>query len=92
MPLRLYIETMSARDKLINLLLSQPKNMRFSQAETLLKHYGYELIEGRGSRLKFKHEKLISTINMHKPQGSHSLKRYQIDQIIEKLTEAGLLS
>ncbi len=78
-------------DKLIDLLLSRPTDMRFSKAETLLKHLGYELIEGSGSRLKFKNEELNSTINLHKPSGSKPLKRYQIDQIIEQLTETGLL-
>ncbi len=91
MPKWFYVVTMSTIEKLIGQLLSRPTDMRFNQVETLLRHLGYELFEGRGSRVKFKNEEMNSIISFHKPHGSNSLKLYQIDQIIEKLTEARLL-
>ncbi|MDE5598470.1 MAG: type II toxin-antitoxin system HicA family toxin [Lachnospiraceae bacterium] len=83
---------MSKKDKLIDRLLKKPKDFTFYEMETLLSYFGYELKQGgTGSGVKFIKDETNEVINFHKPHPNGILKRYVLDQVIEKLRKDGLL-
>ena len=83
---------MSKKDKLIERLLKKPKDFTFDEMETLLSYLGYQLKQGgTGSGVKFIKEGSNEVINFHKPHPSGILKRYVLDQVIEKLRKDGLV-
>lgn len=83
---------MGKKDKLIDKLLKKPKDFTFDEMVVLLSYFGYELKHsGTGSGVKFIKEGSNEIINFHKPHPSGVLKRYVLDQVIEKLRKDGLL-
>ncbi len=83
---------MSKKDKLIERLLSKPKDFTFEEMESLLLYFGYKLKQGgTGSGVKFIKDGSNEVINFHKPHPSGILKRYVLDQVIEKLRKDGLI-
>ncbi len=83
---------MSKKDKLIDRLLKKPKDFSFDEMESLLPYFGYQLKQGgTGSGVKFIKDGGNEVINFHKPHPSGILKRYVLDQVIEKLRKDGLL-
>jgi hypothetical protein len=83
---------MTKRQKLIERLLSRPKDFSYDEARTILTSLGFEeLNKGKtsGSRVLFANGN--STILLHKPHPSGILKPYQVRQIIETLQELNLL-
>ena len=83
---------MSKEDKLIDRLLKKPKDFAYDEMESLLSYYGYELKQGgTGLGVKFIKDGSNEVINFHKPHPSGILKRYVLDQVIEKLRKDGLL-
>jgi len=78
-------------EKLIERLLSDPKDLTWDELVRVLGHYGY--IEKRtgktgGSRRKFVNSDM-NIVSLHKPHPSNIVKRYVINNIIEHLTENG---
>lgn len=83
---------MSKKDKLIDRLLNKPKDFTFDEMVTLLSYFEYDLKQsGTGSGVKFIRENSNEVINFHKPHPNGVLKKYVIDQVIEKLRKDGLL-
>ncbi len=83
---------MSQKDKLLDKLLKKPKDFTFDEMVSLLLYLGYELKQGgTGSGVKFIKKNSNEVINFHKPHPSGILKRYVLDQVIEKLRKDGLL-
>ena len=83
---------MSKKNKLIDRLLKKPKDFTFDEMESLLSYLGYELKKGgTDSGVKFIKDGSNEVINFHKPHPSGILKRYVLDQVIEKLRKDGLL-
>ena len=83
---------MSKKDKLINKLLKKPKDFTFEEMKSLLTYFGYELKQGgTGSGVKFVRDGSNEVINFHKPHPNGILKRYVLDQVLEKLRKDGLL-
>jgi hypothetical protein len=83
---------MSKKDKLIEKLLSKPKDFTFDEMVSLLSYFGYDLKQGgTGSGVKFIKEGSNEVINFHKPHPNGTIKRYVLEQIIEKLRKDGLL-
>lgn len=83
---------MSKFQKLVERLLSKPKDFEYDEARTILLHLGFEeLSKGRtsGSRVEF--VKDDQSILMHKPHPSGILKTYQVSQLVDFLTEQGLI-
>ncbi len=83
---------MSKKEKLIEKLLKKPKDFTYDEMESLLSYFGYELKQGgSGSGVKFIKEGSNEVINFHKPYSDGILKRYVLDQVIEKLRKDDLL-
>ena len=84
---------MTRKEKLIKRLKSKPKDFTWDELTSLLNRLDFiEVKAGKsgGSRRRF-----ISTNNvaiaLHKPHPSNILKRYQLEQIIEILSEEELI-
>ena len=83
---------MSKKDNLIDRLLEKPKDFTFNEMVSLLSYFGYELKQGgAGSGVKFIKDGGNEVINFHKPHPSGILKRYVLDQVIEKLRKDNFL-
>ncbi len=83
---------MSKKEKLVKRLLKLPKDFTFDEMESLLSYFGYKLKQGNpGSGIKFIKAESNETINFHKPHPNGILKRYILEQVIEKLRKDGLL-
>lgn len=83
---------MGKKDKLIKRLLKKPKDFTFDEMESLLSYFDYELKQGgTGSGVKFIKVGSNDVINFHKPHPNGILKRYVLDQVIEKLRKDGLI-
>lgn len=84
---------MGQKDKLISKLKSKPKDMTFDEIETLLNFLSYSRSnKGKtsGSRVMFVSDD-HPPILLHKPHPRKELLAYQIKQLIEELTEEGLI-
>ena len=83
---------MSQKEKLIARLLRKPKDFTFDEMVSLLSYFGYDLKQGgTGSGVKFIRENSNEVINFHKPHPNGILKKYVLDQVIDKLRKDGLL-
>jgi len=85
---------LSRKQKLIDRLYLQPKDFTYNEARTLLGLCGFiEDTKGRtsGSRVMFINKTFDINFRLHKPHPRNILKMYQIDIIVEKLTERGLI-
>jgi hypothetical protein len=78
---------MSKKEKLLQKFLATPlkKNLTFSELETLMNSLNYQIIQGKGSRIKFYNKKTKDLLCLHKPHPSNILKTYQISLIQQKL-------
>lgn len=83
---------MSRKDKLLEKLLQKPKDFTFDEMVSLLSYLGYELKQGgTGLGVKFIKDGSNEVINFHRPHPNGILKRYILDQVIEKLRKDGVL-
>jgi hypothetical protein len=84
---------MSKSEKLLQRLLSVPKDFTWAELVTLLAYFGFEeLKKGKtgGSRRKFVDiQKRV--IILHKPHPGNIVKEYAIRQVIEYLIEKGYI-
>jgi predicted RNA binding protein YcfA (HicA-like mRNA interferase family) len=80
---------LSKVDKLIIKLLSVPADFTWSELKKVLKSFGYEEIQGSGSRVKFIKKGSKEVISLHKPHPKPVVRKYALRQIIEKLNEHG---
>ncbi len=83
---------MGKLEKLIERLKSYPKDFTFDEMQTLLIALGFELSnKGKtsGSRVKFFKDGIC--IILHKPHPRKELLTYQLKQVVEILSEEGLI-
>ena len=80
---------MSKTEKLIVRLLSQPKDLTYSELKTVLTLWGYKEVQGAGSRVSCYRE--THKIKLHKPHPGNMLKMYQIGLIIDELKKERLI-
>jgi hypothetical protein len=80
---------MSKTEKLIARLLSQPKDFTYPELKTLLSFWGYEELQGTGSRVCSQNNK--HKIKLHKPHPGNILKQYQTGLIVDELKKEGLI-
>ena len=83
---------MSKKEKLIRRLKLKPRDFTYKEVKSLLKLFGYiELSTGRtsGSRVSFERNKKI--IRIHRPHPHNELLAYQVNYLIDKLEQEGLI-
>ncbi len=81
---------MSKKRKLLERLLSKPKDFTWSDLSSLLKKLGYKKLEGDGSRVKFYLESPRNLIMIDKPHPTKILKNYQVLDVIKNLKQIGV--
>ena len=82
---------MTKQEKLLSKFISQPTDFTYNELIRLLRSFGYEELQGSGSRFVFRNEQIKHNIQLHKPHPGNVLKRYQIDLIIQELNSKNLL-
>lgn len=82
---------MSTIAKLIDRFKKKPKDFSFDELKRLLSSFGYQEIQGAGSRVVFSNEETNHKIKLHKPHPGNILKRYQLDLIENELKQKSLL-
>lgn len=84
---------MSKKEKLLQKLLSKPKDFKWEELEVLLKSFGFtQEPTGKtgGSRRRFTNENQ-KALTFHKPHPKGILKEYQIKAVIEELRKENLI-
>lgn len=84
---------MGTTEKLLEKLTATPtpRNFPWDDLVTLLRRLGYRELTGGGSRRKFIHTDTNHIINLHQPHPGNNLKPYQVEQVIEKLQDRGVI-
>ena len=85
---------MSKKDKMVARLMSRPKDYSYDELVSLLGAFGMsECNKGKtsGSRVMFSDEEGERVLRVHKPHPRNELPGYQIKQIIEFLSQEGLI-
>lgn len=85
---------MTKIDKLIERLLSIPKDFTYTELLSILNYFGYkESTKGKtsGSRVMFIHKETEAPIRLHKPHPKPILKEYAIKQINEELKKENFI-
>ena len=82
---------MTKQEKLLSKFISRPTDFTYNELIRLLRGFGYEELQGSGSRVVFCNEQIKHNIKLHKPHPGNVLKRYQIDLIIKELKSNGLI-
>jgi hypothetical protein len=80
------------KEKLLERLISKPKDFTFDEMRTLLEFLGFEMsTKGKtsGSRILFTKGNI--PISLHKPHPRKELLEYQLKQVLEVLEKEGLL-
>jgi len=80
---------MSRKEKLLKKFLETParKDLTFSGLKTLLTGFGFAIIEGSGSRVKFYNEQKNLLVVLHKPHPSDILNVATVRDIQEVLRQ-----
>lgn len=85
------LQKMTKKEKLLQKFQKNPSSLKFSEVEKILFHFGFEKIQGKGSHIKYKNYKFITTkivISLH----NNDCKNYQKEDILEKLKLLNLIS
>jgi hypothetical protein len=61
----------------------------WAEVERMLVHYGAEILEGRGGRIKV--EMRLHRIALHRPHSQKEAKEYQIRRVRDLLTREGIV-
>lgn len=84
---------MTKRDKLIERLLSKPKDFTWDELAKVLNGLGYKQVSAGktgGSRVRFVHPSYPPVI-LHRPHPKPILKRYMLENIIDLLKQEKLI-
>ena len=76
---------MSRIQKLAERLQRKPNDFTWNELIRLMRFLGFELIEGRGSRVKLYHANNDCLVHLHKPHPGNILKPYIIERILDTL-------
>ena len=83
---------MSRKEKLLNRLKGYPKDFSWEEATSLLKRYGCERYDNKGgSHQIFIHVDSNRKLHITRPHPINVLKKYQIESILDFLTDLGLI-
>jgi predicted RNA binding protein YcfA (HicA-like mRNA interferase family) len=84
---------MAQVDKIIERIKSKPtpRNIKWDDLVTVLKHLGYKVMTNSGSRIKFYKAEKNNMINLHRPHPGNEVKPCFIEYVREKLEEIGLI-
>jgi len=72
-------------DKLLNKAINNPRNLRFSEFQNLLEHYGFVCTRKRGSHFVYSNDEYKKSLPIQENNGY--AKVYQVGQFLEILEE-----
>lgn len=80
-------------EKLILKIKSKPTptNIKWSELVLVLKHRGYTMVEGNGSRRKFHNLVMNHVISLHQPHPGNEVRPCYIEEVRTVLEELGLI-
>jgi hypothetical protein len=70
-------------EKLLQKALNSPQNMRFSEFETLLKHFDFYLMNSGGGHFIYRNDEMLVSLPVQEKGGR--AKTYQVEQFLEIL-------
>lgn len=80
---------MTQKQKLVETFLNNPSSLKFKQLAAVLEHFGFIVIQAKGSHVKFKHPKLSTDliIPIHNGDCKDFYKREALKRVneIEKI-------
>ena len=84
---------MSKHSKTLEKLLRSPtpSDIRWSDLVSLMSSFGYLVLNGNGSRRKFFHPETKHILICHEPHPGPHVQKYAIEQIVQGLTQQGLI-
>jgi len=85
---------MSSIDKILDRLKNKPNDFTISELTRILRYLGFKMVKSgktSGSRIKYYHQHTNILISLHNPHNPKTLRKYQIDLVLEKLTEGKLI-
>ena len=83
---------MGKKEKLIKRLKSKPNDFTFDEAVALMHSLGMKRIKpGKTSGPRVNYELNGVKVRMHKPHPHNVLLRYQLNDLLDTLTEGGLI-
>ena len=80
---------MSKKNKLIARLQERPKDFTWSETCALMGACGFALKNRSGSRRLFIHSETKLKVGLHEPHSRPGLLPYELDLLIDGLTEVG---
>jgi len=82
---------MSKSDKALIRLQSLPKDYRWSELVTVLTRFGFNEIQGNGSRVRFFDETTKLVCCFHKPHPGSIMKLYAVKEALNYLVDNGYI-
>ncbi len=80
---------MSRKQKLLQRILNNPRNIRFDDFCTLMTYFGFVLMRVRGSHHLYQHPMLEQVMNVQ-PTNNGLAKAYQVEQFLKLIETHGL--
>ena len=76
---------MTQKQKLVETFQINPSSLKFKQLVTVLEHFGFTMIQAKGSHVKFKHPKLSADliIPIHNGDCKDFYKKEMMKRVIE---------
>ena len=76
---------MTQKQKLVETFRTNPGSLKFKQLVSVLEHFGFIVIQTKGSHVKFKHPKLYAdlVIPIHNGDCKDFYKREALKRVIE---------
>lgn len=69
-----------------------PGDIKWDDLQALLKHLGYKVLNGRGSRRKFYNQTIDDLIICHEPHPSPEVDKACVDDVVEHLRSHKLIA
>ena len=85
---------MGTLEKALKRLYSKPKDYTYSEAKSLLQHFGFEENnKGKtsGSKVKFYRKSDKKMTMLHKPHPGNIMKPYMVEDLIDFIVELGVI-
>ena len=82
---------MSKFEKTLARLELEPKDFKWSELQVVFNKFGFNEIQGNGSRVKFCEKSKGLVCNLHKPHPDPIMKQYAIRQVLDFLKDNGYI-
>ena len=79
------VSSMTQKQKLVETFRTNPGSLKFKQIASMLRHFGFIMIQAKGSHVKFKHDKVSSDLVI--PIHNGDCKEFYKKAALRKVTE-----